>query len=208
MIFRIITARNIDESAVNFARLHDKELLDLLKQDQEPAFNELYTRYHDFLYAYAYKLTGDHNDSNEITQTIFINLWTKRAELYIQGHFVAYLHQSVRFGFLNMIKSRNVLSRYEADLQRYLDTNRNTIDEYLVEKELIRQLRAIAGALPGKYGKVFLLSYFENYTPGEIADIMQVSEGTVRNILTKAVRDVRLQAGLSIALTVLTGTGM
>src|SRR5690606_17983786 len=120
-----------------------------------------------------------------------------------QGHLPAYLHQSVRFGFLNLIKSRNVLSRYEADLQRYLDTNRNTIDEYLVEKELIDQLRVIAGTLPGKHGKVFLLSFFENHSPGEIAGIMNISEGTVRNILTKAVKDVRLRAGLSIVLLLL-----
>ena len=188
---------------MNVAELNDKELLNLLSEDNEPAFNEIYHRYHDFLYAYAYKLTGDPDDSNEIIQTIFINLWTKRSELRIHRQLITYLHRSVRFGFLNMIKSRSVLTRYEADLQRYLDTKQHAVDEYLIEKELIEQLRAIAGALPGKYGKVFLLSCFENHSTEELADIMQVSEGTIRNILTKAVKDVRLQAGLAIALAVL-----
>lgn len=183
-----------------YTDLDDEALFDLVKTDDARAFETLYNRFHDFLYVYAHKLTGNDSDSDEIIQTIFVNLWEKRSELAISGQLFAYLHRSVRYGFLNQQRNREVLGRYQQDLQQYLLRHDNPTESLLFEKELVSRLRELAQQLPGKGGQAFLMAYFDNYSHAEIAQALGISEKTVKNLLSHAAKDLRLRTGLAIAL--------
>src|SRR6202000_1639091 len=65
--------------------LEDKELTDLLKDGNEPAFTEIYNRYWDKLYFIAYKLLKDTNAAEEIVQEVFLMIWKKRDSLNIKS---------------------------------------------------------------------------------------------------------------------------
>lgn len=180
--------------------MDDQSLLSLVKKGDERAFREIYDRFHDFLYVYAYRLTGDDAESRDILQTLFANLWANRDRQDISGKLFAYLHRGIRYGFLNQERNKIVVSRYRQDLLKYLNEGIATTEEYLFEKELIERLRNLAEHLPGKQGKAFILSYFDNYSHAEIADALGISEKTVKNLLSSAARDIRLKIGLGIAL--------
>lgn len=186
---------------MNYSDLEDSALLELLKQDDEIAFKEIYVRFHDFLYHYAFRLTnGDKQESQDILQTLFLNLWNKRNEIHISGKLFSYLYQSIQYGFLNQERSKSTFSRYSEDLRNYINEGKATTEEYIFEKELTQRLRQIAAAMPGKGGEVFTLFYFDNYTHTEIADILGISEKTAKNLLYKSTKDIRLKIGLSIVL--------
>lgn len=186
---------------MDYSDLEDATLLELLKQDDEMAFKEIYVRFHDFLYHYAFRLTnGNKEESQDILQTLFLNLWNKRNEIHVSGKLFSYLYQSIQYGFLNQERSKSTFSRYSEDLRNYIGEGKATTEEYIFEKELEQRLRKIAEAMPGKGGEIFTLFYFDNYTHSEIAGILGISEKTTKNLLYKSTKDIRLKIGLSIVL--------
>ncbi|SEM04025.1 RNA polymerase, sigma subunit, SigY [bacterium A37T11] len=181
----------------------EKELLLRLKEGDEVVFTRIYHHYHPFLYSLAYKLTGDEDESNDIIQDIFIKFWQKRAQLDIQGMLLGYLQFMVRNCFLNRERDRGTWSRYQADLMDYLKEERLPVEEYVFERELIVRLEQIAATLPGKMGQVFLMTHFQHFSEAEIALALGISEKTVKNLLSMAMGNVKVQLGLSVLLFLL-----
>ncbi|SKB82544.1 RNA polymerase sigma-70 factor, ECF subfamily [Sphingobacterium nematocida] len=190
---------------MDYQTLDEHELLALLRSDDQRAFDEIYARFHDFLFFYAYKLTQDESESRDILQALFVNLWTKRNELEIKGTILSYLHQGIKYGFLNEERRKTVVSKYKESLHKYLQEGYTHTEEAVFEKELIKRLRGLAEEMPGKSGQVFLMAHFDNLSISQIAELLDISEKTVRNLQSKAVKDVRLKLGLAIAIFLLIG---
>src|SRR5690606_12875422 len=182
----------------------EKVLLSRLQRGDRVAFSELYNRFADLLLAYAYKVTQDEDEAKDIVQAIFVNLWTNREQLAIHGPFFNYLLKSVRYGFYKSIRHKHVVSKYEDDLRQYLREERDTTDEYIQEKELMERLEKLAESFPDTMGKVFVMTYFQQLSPVEIADRLHISVRTVQNLLSQAGKRARLGIGLAIALALLT----
>lgn len=189
---------------LDYERLDERQLLQLMQQkDDHLAFSEVYNRFSNFLLAYAYKITQDSSDTQDIVQNIFISLWTNRTKLTIEGPLFNYLIKSVRFGFYKSIRRKDTFSKYEADLQHYLLHEYNAIEEYLVEKELMDRLEKLAEGFPENMGKVFVMTYFQGLSPQNIAQTLRISERTVHNLISQSSKRARLGLGLSIALALI-----
>ncbi|SEM85761.1 RNA polymerase sigma-70 factor, ECF subfamily [bacterium A37T11] len=186
-----------------YRTLPEDQLIALLKQGDESAFNEIYLRYYDFLITYSFKLTGDEQESKDIVQDLFVNLWTNRLKTEITGKLFSYLHQGVRYGFLYRERGKNSTTRFQEGLKHFLKRENNAVDNYILEKELIARLEKLAMTLPGKTGKVFLMTHFGNYSPEEIAKAMGINERTVKNLLSQAVKNMKLRLGLALLLGIL-----
>jgi len=187
-----------------YSTLDEKALLALVQQrDDHTAFSELYDRFSHFLLAYAQKITQDSDEAKDIVQTVFVNLWSNRMQLDVKGPLFNYLLTSVRYGFYKLVRSKQVVSKYEADLQQYLSEERDTTDEYIQERELMERLERLAESFPDTMGKVFVMTYFHQLSPAEIADRLHISVRTVQNLLSQAGRRARLGIGLAIALLLL-----
>lgn len=186
---------------LNYSTLDEKALLMLLQQqDDHAAFSELYDRFSHFMLAYAQKITQDQDEAKDIVQTVFVNLWSNRTQLAVKGSLFNYLITSVRYGFYKLIRSKQVVSKYEADLQQYLSEERYTTDEYIQERELMERLERLAESFPDTMGKVFVMTYFHQLGPEEIAERLHISVRTVQNLLSQAGRRARLGIGLAVAL--------
>ena len=65
--------------------LPDDQLTALLREGEERAFDEIYTRYWDKLYYTAHRMVKSAAVAEEITQDTFMLLWIKRETLEIQS---------------------------------------------------------------------------------------------------------------------------
>ena len=61
--------------------LSDKELIHRIKQDNIQAFNELFYRYHKKIFNFCLKTLFYSAEAEEITQEVFIALWTNRKSI-------------------------------------------------------------------------------------------------------------------------------
>jgi RNA polymerase sigma-70 factor (family 1) len=179
----------------DFTKLSEEELMSLLRQDQLSAFRELYVRHWKKLYADAYKRLKNRELAEEIVQEVFSNLWIKRARLQINTTLGGYLYSAVSHQIIDQYRKEVVRSKYKEAFKIVHSEVDNSTEDEIMLKELTVTIENEVSQLPDKCRSVYELSRKEHKSNKEIALQLSISEKTVENHLTNALR--RLRHGLS-----------
>lgn len=177
--------------------IDDEQLVTRLQQGDQKAFTDIYKKYHDSLYLYAFKLTDDEAEASDLVQELFIYIWDKREQIKLNSSLRAYLYRSIRHKFLNLADHRRVRAAFTEQFQAYLDQGADSTSAAMDEKELTEYLEKLVSRLPGKMGRVFELRQ-QNCSDEEIADKLNVSEKTVKNLMSQAIKKLRSKLRLII----------
>ena len=181
--------------------LPDDELIVLIKQDNLGAFKELYSRYWKKLYAEAYKRLSSKELAEEIVQELFTNLWLQRHVRQINSTVGGYLYHTVTNRVIDQYRKELIRNRHrEAMMVVHADTD-NTTEDAIMLRDLTYAIETEVSQLPDKCRQVYELSRNEYKSNKEIALMLGISEKTVENQLTKALK--RLRLGLSNYLPVI-----
>lgn len=181
-----------------YKKYTDEELVELLKQGKDRAFDELYFRYRDILVRFVYQRMKSIPISEEIVQEVFTTIWERRKTLIIQKKFSAYMYTSVRYVTLDYIRSNMVNDQYikeVSDRNSSLEESDNTTEESIYHDELQEALDKATSLLPKKAKEVFILSRFKQYSNKEIAEELNVSHETVKYHISYALKFMRLYLG-------------
>ena len=173
-------------------KLSDDELARLLKQGDITAFEEIYNRYWLKLYANAYKRLKEREQAKEIVQDLFTSFWLNRRSVNINTSLQGYLFSSVKYAVLNFKRAEAVRNNYTELLQLVNNNLDNSTEENFKYKELKERIDHEVRNLPNKCRFVFELSRNQYKTNKEIALLLGISEKTVENHLTKALRFLRI----------------
>jgi len=176
--------------------LLDNELVELFGQGDITAFEEIYNRYWLDLYAAAYKRLKEREPAKEIVQDFFTSFWINRAQVKIHSSLQGYLFTSIRYLVLNYKRAEAVRNTYNELLLLVNDRFDNSTEENFRYKELKERVDMEVNQLPTKCRFVFELSRNQYKTNKEIARILGISEKTVENHLTKALRYLRVNINL------------
>ena len=137
-------------------------------------FDNIYTKYSDRLYAAAFNICRQQQDAEDAVQDALIRLFHSDKEFESEEHLKAWLLRVT----INAAKSTKRL---------FWNRNRTSYEEYMdslsFEEPSDRTLMDEVLALPEKYRIVSHLFYYEEYKIKEIADILKVSENTVKTRL-------------------------
>ncbi len=167
-----------------------EELLFRIKEDDQRAFDELYSRTWKQLYIKTYSKLKIEDLSKDIVQEVFVDFWNKRHARDIQN-VQAYLMQAVKFKVLDEFRK----SRYEfVELDHFIEQIRdsNDADSQLISKEFFTALKAWIETLPAKRREIFKLKYEEGLTNKEIAERLDVSVKTVQNQLLNSSAELKV----------------
>lgn len=167
------------------------ELLRLIALSDELAFEEIYKRYWDKIYAVAFHRLKTTQEAEDIVQTIFLNLWRRRSALPAFLNINAYLSTAVKYEILNRLAKENRHLDYQHHIKRQGLVGENTTQEMLSFDELQKNIEQTVRALPEKCQLVYRLSREGNLTEKEIAQQMNISTKTVESHLTKALKALR-----------------
>lgn len=179
-----------------YGNLSDIELMQLLKSNDEAAFNEVYNRFQALLYVYACRIAKDEAEAEDIVQEVFVYLWDKRHALQINTSLSAWLYSAVRYRFFDRLDRQRVRNDYQRSLQQFMEKGTWCTDEYIREKELTLLIEKGVAALPPKMQEIFELSRKAQLTHKEIANHLHVSEKTVKNQVYNALRILKTRLGL------------
>lgn len=169
----------------------DSELLLLLSQDSQEAFDILFRRHWENLYKTAFVLLKDSNASKDVVQDIFIWLWQKRNHLEIQT-LAAYLKAAVKFKVANHLRSANIRESFFDGLGKLTVTATAPEAAEITEiKELKMIIINAVELLPDKCRTIYKLSRNEHLTNQQIADQLGLSVKTVEGQMTIALRRIR-----------------
>jgi len=174
-----------------YINLSDLELTALLKEDDELAFNELYSRLRPAIYQYAFRICKSQDDADEIVQNVMFKVWTHRkqidSERNVKG-WILKITTNQAFDFLKALAKEQVLK--EKVWQQMQQLPAFTEDQYVLKEYLLLVEKAIK-ALPLQQQKVFRLSREEDLTYEEIGKRLGISTNTVRNHMTAALSSIR-----------------
>jgi RNA polymerase sigma-70 factor (family 1) len=170
----------------------DGELLEMLKDDDEAfAFSELYNRYWDKLFGAAYKRVRSVETAEEIVQDLFTDIWSRRKKLDIKVELPVYLYSAVRYRVINHIHKKIVKASFEQNRPVLYPVVDNSTEEMVIANDLQYCLAREAQLLPVKCREVYYLSRHEYQSNKSIAKQLSISEKTVENQLTKALKRLR-----------------
>ncbi|WP_460432032.1 RNA polymerase sigma factor [Arachidicoccus ginsenosidivorans] len=177
----------------------DLELMDLLKNGDEIAFNEIYDRYWKLLFAVAASKLNDFTDAEEAVQDIFADLWKRKAKIVLTYSLKSYLAGAVKYRVYEALGLRQRLLEKKAALMgstRELMTN--SVEEAYRLKILQEEILQAANQLPDKCRLIYKLSRENGYSNKKIASVLSLSEKTVENQITRALHFLRKKLSPSI----------
>eukprot|EP01137_Pigoraptor_chileana_P036483 Opistho-2@32153 len=163
----------------------DTELLGLLLEDNETAFEEIYRRYFQKLYALAKRRLYDNQQTEDIIHDLFLNLWLNRQKIQIDS-LQNYLLRSVKYRVLDALDHHTVKQNF-LDYQLHINQSSNITEENILYADAMRLYQENLIFLPEKCREVFLLSR-TGLSQKEIAIQLGISENTVENHIAKALR--------------------
>lgn len=170
----------------------DSALLDLLKAQDTPAFEEIYRRYWRSLYSIAYRRLQSREVAEEIVQDIFTSLWIHRNTAVIQS-LSAYLNSAVKYKVINHLSremSRQAYT-YEQRLQG-VHAHDNCTEESVLHDDLNVALEREIEKLPAKRRQIVRLHKKEDLSLKQVATQLGISEKTAENQYGKALKVLKL----------------
>jgi len=159
----------------------------------EDEFSQLFTPHVDVLYRMAFQWTLDPNDAEELVQELALKLVNKVPELRRLDQLRPWLIKVMYRIFIDLHRRKvnnpvvfeNSLNLDESLTNNSVDQSKEPetrVDSEKLKVELIKELKKIE---PNRATALFLFEV-EGYSINEIAELQQVSEGTVKSRIFRA----------------------
>ncbi|ACT93525.1 RNA polymerase sigma factor [Dyadobacter fermentans] len=175
----------------------DIDIWNAFRSGDKDAFATIYALYFDALYSYGKRFIADETRVEDAIQDLFINLWRSHANVSPVDNIKFYLFRSLRRDIYRITEKEKNFPKVELDafLHEYdLPGEEHSIHDE--EKELTQKLAAVLQNLPKRQLEAITLRYYENFSISEIAEIMDVSDKTVRNTLHNSLTLLRKNSRL------------
>ena len=166
-------------------RTVELDLLARITKRDRAAFEQLYTRYSNILYATAMKFLKEDADAQDVVQDVFIQIWDK-AKLYdpAKGKPLTWALTMTRNRSIDRIRAIQRRTRLRDDFEKETVADESAgIREALSgvdASEKTQILRDAVARLSPEQRKVIDLAFFGGLTQSEIADRLGEPLGTVK----------------------------
>ncbi|WP_293741641.1 sigma-70 family RNA polymerase sigma factor [uncultured Pedobacter sp.] len=172
-----------------------QELIKAFTQGDDQAFRILFDMYWDTLYQFVTQQTGDEEQSKDIVQNAFVSLWQNRHNLVVGDSLLPYLFKITRNEIISLFRKNKVRLNGIEILVARLKTADDP-ENVLIAKELQFNIDLEMIKMPLSMKKCFQLSRYENKSIKDISAELSLSEQTVKNNISEAMR--RLRSGLKL----------
>jgi RNA polymerase sigma-70 factor (ECF subfamily) len=156
------------------------------------AFDQLMLRYQKLVCKVAMNYVKDRQSGLDVTQNVFLKAYKNLSHVKAEGMFKPWLLRITYNESINWIRKGKRDERHE-DLDNYVEVSATEPDQENRIFEREDQGRVLEGLrkLNPKYRMAVALRYAEGLRVREIADVMGCSEGMVKSLLFRGVRQIK-----------------
>lgn len=160
-----------------------------LNENYPAHFEELYKLIYKRLYHFARNFLMDEALADDIVQEVFLGLWNKGKKMREDIPLERYLFMSTRNLCVDYHRRLNILDKY----QKHLIESEAMVYFPYGEEEAERSIkvRKLLGELPDMQRQVLELSVWEGLKYKEIAERLNIAEGTVHTHIKRAYKYIK-----------------
>ena len=181
----------MEESFLN----SDEKLMQEIKVNNMFAFDMLFKKYSKRLYKFAYSILKSREESENIVQDVFLNLWESRNKVEKDLSVKQYLFTIAYNSVISIIRKKVRESQFIEYLKSMQDLNQEPVNIDLEYHELTEKLEDIVNHLPDRQKSVYLLHKVEGLKYSEIAERLNISVNTIENHMSRAFKTIRKKLG-------------
>ncbi|WP_167618188.1 RNA polymerase sigma factor [Maribellus sediminis] len=170
----------------------DYELVRKLHEDDVEAFDQIFKRYGDRLYGFAFKYLKSKEETEGLVQDVFLKIWENRKKLKKESSLKSYLFTIAYHNICHLFRKKQIFLKYIEE-SKVVETKTIDLEKQLEYQATLSQVDKLIDQLPGKQKEVFIKSRKEGKSTSEIAKEMNLSPGTVDNYISTALKLLRKQ---------------
>lgn len=176
----------------------EQEMIQRLRAGDAAAFRELVERHKRRLFTLAYDLLGNVHDAEDVSQEAFIKVYRGIGAFRGEARLGSWMHRIVVNLCLNRRRKKalsemELRENFEDGAPQSLSASHPGADpEQMAEAEMMRiHLRRALDGLSPQQRTVFVLRHDEDLPLAEIGQILNISEGTVKSQLFRALKKLQ-----------------
>ena len=167
-------------------QLIDGRVIEACQQGDRAAFQLLFETYKDKVFSIAvYSSGGDRAVADDVTQQIFLKLFTAIRQFRGESEFTTWLYRLVVNACLDERRRRRRLLPWRETVAMSNPSEKKPQEKQYARLEVAEAVRAAIGELKPKFRLPILLKYIEGLSYEEIASVMGCSKGTVASRLNR-----------------------
>lgn len=170
--------------------MEDKELILLLKQNSKEAFTALYKKYWRQVYNFSRLYLTNQDTAEEVVQEVFIKVWEGRDFMREDDNFKGLMFIITRNLIFNQHRKNLNEDFYKMTVLAAIEDSYD-IEEEIEAKNLSEYIDMLINELPPRRREIFNLSRKGNKSYKEIAELLNISEKTVENQISEALKYLR-----------------
>ena len=161
----------------------DNALIEEARQDPR-AFGELVLRYQDRLHNFLYRMTGNREDAQDLTQEVFIRIYKALPRFRPEAPFRPWMYKIAVNLAINHAKGRRKTAELDDDFPS--SGPLASPENMAVVREVQQTIRRAIMELPDAYRAIVLMRHIDELSYEEIAQTLEVPLGTAKVRLHRA----------------------
>lgn len=149
----------------------------------------LFRKFYKFAFATALFLLKDEEETDDLVQGFFIDLWEKQKYLNLNDDIKGYLYRSIRNRALNHIRDKGAERRrqetFHLQADQHFERKEEEIEEYLL------RLKEALYELPVQRREAIQMVYLNDKKYQEAADVMGISINSLKTHLKIGLKNLR-----------------
>ncbi len=164
------------------------------------AFEELVKKYDEKIMRLLLNMLNDEDDARDTYQEIFLKVYQSIGNYRFQSKFYTWLYRIAVNTSINYRKKRTVnssdsldeiLSDDKGTLLEVIQDDNQTPEQFVLNIELTEKINQSIEKLSPRQRAVFILRHYHGHKLSEIAEILNCSEGTVKNYMFRSLQKMR-----------------
>jgi RNA polymerase sigma-70 factor, ECF subfamily len=167
--------------------ISDNQLISKVLDGDEEVFAEIVKIYLKPIYNFLYRLAGDRDAAEDLTQETFVKVWKNLKRFDQKRNFKTWLFtiaKNTAFDWLKKKKEIPFSSFTDEEGESWLENvaDENILpDEILERKNIAEEFEQILEKIPVHYRAILLLHYKEDFSLHEIAEILGEPYNTIKS---------------------------
>ena len=161
------------------------ETIDACKRGDRAAFHDLFEAHKDRVYTIALHYSGDEAMAHDVTQQVFLKLFTSINQFNENSQFTTWLYRIVANACTDEHRKRRRFVPFSPEIEVRTMVGKSSQEETYHRRQVADSVRGAISELTPKLRLPILLKYVEGLSYDEIAESLGVSIGTVSSRLNR-----------------------